>query len=158
MVWAYHSSNDANAGLSKHTATGILSGSYNLIMMAMLAMQPSLTTMGMQPPSSIQPSTTMITPTSSMDSGGPTTAPPSYASLESPDGFFKLQWTYDNNKLIFIVSCKTTGWCAVGFTTADGRSMVNYDIAVVGVASGAGNVDVSQSTRLFTVFSFGSSK
>ena len=70
----------------------------------------------------------------------------SYARLESPDGFFKLQWTYNNGKLIFKMTCKTTGWCAVGFTTtADGRNMVNYDIAVGGFASGAGYVDVSQS-------------
>ena len=42
------------------------------------------------------------------------------------------------------MTCKTTGWCAVGFTTtADGKDMVNYDIAVAGYASGAGYVDVS---------------
>ena len=39
---------------------------------------------------------------------------------------------------------KTTGWCAVGFTTtADGKNMVNYDIAVAGYASSAGYIDVS---------------
>ena len=42
------------------------------------------------------------------------------------------------------MTCKTTGWCAVGFTeTADGKNMVNYDIAVAGYASGAGYIDVS---------------
>ena len=68
----------------------------------------------------------------------------SYASLSSNDGNFKLQWTYNNSKLIFKMTCKTTGWCAVGFTTtAEGRNMVNYDIAVAGYASGAGYIDVS---------------
>ena len=71
--------------------------------------------------------------------------PPSYAMVSSPDGFFKLQWTYKNSKLIFKMTCKTTGWCAVGFTkTADGKGMVNYDIAVAGFASGAGYIDVSK--------------
>ena len=69
----------------------------------------------------------------------------SYASLESPDGSFKLQWTYNNSKLLFKMTCKTTGWCAVGFTkTADGKDMVNYDIAVAGYASGAGYIKVSR--------------
>lgn len=68
----------------------------------------------------------------------------SYANLSSLDGNFKIQWTYNNSKLIFKMTCKTTGWCAVGFTaTADGKNMVNYDIAVAGYASGAGYVDVS---------------
>jgi len=70
--------------------------------------------------------------------------PDSYASLSSGDGNFKLEWTYNNSKLIFKMTCKTTGWCAVGFTTtADGRNMVNYDIAVAGSASDVGYVDVS---------------
>ena len=73
----------------------------------------------------------------------------SYASLESPDGFFKLQWTYNNSKLLFKMTCKTTGWCAVGFTkTADGKNMVNYDIAVAGYASGAGYIKVSRHCML----------
>ena len=68
----------------------------------------------------------------------------SYASLSSDDGNFKLQWTYNNSKLFFKMTCKTTGWCAVGFTkTGDGKNMVNYDIAVAGFASGAGYIDVS---------------
>ena len=74
----------------------------------------------------------------------------SYASLSSDDGNFNLQWTYNNSKLIFKMTCKTTGWCAVGFTTtADGKGMVNYDIAVAGYASGAGYIDVS-CTFVFT--------
>ena len=68
----------------------------------------------------------------------------SYASLTSDDGKFNLQWTYNNSKLIFKMTCKTTGWCAVGFTkTADGKDMVNYDIAVAGYASSAGYINVS---------------
>ena len=177
VVYAYHTSSDANAGLPKHSVTGILSGKHNLISMAMLAMQPSATTATMQPssttatmqPSStteaMQPSSTaaamqlssgihasatVMRPTASMDSGRSTAKPPSYASLVSPDGFFKLQWTYSNSKLLFKMTCKTTGWCAVGFTkTADGMNMVNYDIAVAGYASGAGYVDVSKLSCFF---------
>ena len=68
----------------------------------------------------------------------------SYSSLSSDDGNFKLQWTYNNSKLIFKMICKTTGWCAVGFTTtADGKDMANYDIAVAGYASSEGYIDVS---------------
>ena len=68
----------------------------------------------------------------------------SYASLSSDDGNFKLQWTYNNSKLIFKMTCKTTGWCAVGFTTTDdGKNMLNYDIAVAGYASSRGYIDVS---------------
>ncbi|CAH3029134.1 unnamed protein product [Porites evermanni] len=59
-----------------------------------------------------------------------------HASFESGDGNFRLQWTYNNNTLFFNMTCKTTGWCAVGFTTsADGKRMKNYDIAVGGVTS-----------------------
>ena len=59
-----------------------------------------------------------------------------YASFESGDGNFRLQWTYNSNTLFFNMTCKTTGWCAVGFTTsADGKRMKNYDIAVGGVTS-----------------------
>jgi len=136
VVYAYHRSSDANTGLTvQHTSRGILDGRHNLIQMAISAMQPSHT----------QPSQTMMPSTSSMDSGGSTMKPPSYAVLSSPDGFFKLQWTYNNSKLIFKMTCKTTGWCAVGFTTTgDGRSMVNYDIAVAGYGSGAGYIDVSK--------------
>ena len=67
-----------------------------------------------------------------------------YASFNSPDENFKLQWTIDNDKLIFNMTCKTSGWCAVGFTTtANGRRMVNYDIALGGVASNTPYIDVS---------------
>ena len=68
----------------------------------------------------------------------------SYASLSSPDGFIKLQWTYNSGKLIFKMTCRATGWCAVGFTTtADGENMVNYDIAVAGYVGSIGYVAVS---------------
>ncbi|XP_020607036.1 uncharacterized protein LOC110045747 [Orbicella faveolata] len=71
----------------------------------------------------------------------------SYASLSSADENFKLQWTYNSSKFIFKMTCKTTGWCAVGFTTtADGRGMVDYDIAVAGYASSAGYIDDRWST------------
>lgn len=68
----------------------------------------------------------------------------SYASLSSPDGFIKLQWTYNSGKLIFKMTCRTTGWCAVGFTTtADGRNMKRYDIAVAGYVGTIGYIAVS---------------
>ena len=41
------------------------------------------------------------------------------------------------------MKCKTTGWCAVAFTTGDGTRMKNYDIALGGVASGTNYLDVS---------------
>ena len=46
-----------------------------------------------------------------------------YYTFDSGDENFKLQWAYNgDDKLIFNVSCKTTGWCAVGFTPiADGE-------------------------------------
>ena len=44
---------------------------------------------------------------------------------------------------MFTMKCKTTGWCAVAFTTEDGRGMRNYDIALGGVASGTNYLDVS---------------
>ena len=173
VVYAYHATIDAAGGIAnKHTNTGILSGKHNLILLAMSAKQPSSTVSGFQPsstvsgiqpsstvsgiqpsstvsgiqPSStasgIQPTQTVMPPTSSKV---PTMTPSSYAVLSSPDGFFKLQWTYKNSKLIFKMTCKTTGWCAVGFTTtADGKNMVKYDIAVGGFASGAGYIDVSK--------------
>ena len=68
----------------------------------------------------------------------------SYANLSSPDGFIKLQWTYNSGKLIFKMTCKTTGWCAVGFTTtADGKNMKYYDIAVAGYVGSIGYIVVS---------------
>ena len=57
-----------------------------------------------------------------------------YAVFNSPDGNFMLHWTYSNNKLVFNMTCKAAGWCAVGFTeNSGGRFMVNYDIAAGGV-------------------------
>ena len=41
------------------------------------------------------------------------------------------------------MKCKTTGWCAVAFTTGDGSGMRDYDIALGGVASGNNYLDVS---------------
>ena len=40
VVWAYHTSSDADSSLLQHTKTGILSGKHNLIKEAMSAMQP----------------------------------------------------------------------------------------------------------------------
>ena len=56
---------------------------------------------------------------------------------------FMLTWIYSNNKLMFTMKCKTTGWCAVAFTTGDGSGMKDYDIALGGVASGNNYLDVS---------------
>lgn len=148
VIFASKVSGDANNnGLSKHDKTKILDGRYNLIS---LAKEP--------PP---LPSTTAIQPSATMmsikESVAPTTpmAPPKYASVMSPDGSFKLEWTYSNSTLMFKMTCKTTGWCAVGFTTtADGKNMVNYDIAVTGYASGAGYVDVSQSAIFSSSINF----
>ena len=39
-----------------------------------------------------------------------------YATFSSGDGNFMLHWTYSNNKLVFNMTCKAIGWCAVGFT------------------------------------------
>ena len=54
-----------------------------------------------------------------------------------------LTWIYSKNKLSFTLRCKTTGWCAVAFTTGDGSGMKDYDIALGGVASGDNYLDVS---------------
>ena len=99
---------------------------------------------------SVAPTKESVTPTKesvapTKESMAPTTpmAPPKYASVMSPDGSFKLEWTYSNSKLMFKMTCKTIGWCAVGFTTTpDGRGMKNYDIAVAGFASNAGYIGV----------------
>ena len=54
--------------------------------------------------------------------------------------------------LIFNMTCKTTGWCAVAFTTnPGGRNMVNYDIALGGVASGLRYLDVSLCLQLMFI-------
>ena len=67
-----------------------------------------------------------------------------HASIDSGDGNFQLKWAYSNNMLIFKMTCKTTGWCAVAFTTNPaGRNMVKYDIAVGGVTSNTPYLDVS---------------
>ena len=59
-----------------------------------------------------------------------------YVTFSAGNGNFMLHWTYSNNKLLFNMTCKATGWCAVGFTeNPGGRSMVNYDIAAGGVSA-----------------------
>ena len=67
------------------------------------------------------------------------------AIFTAGNGNFMLRWSYSNNKLIFNMTCKATGWCAVGFTTnPGGRGMVNYDIAAGGVAAnGTSYLEVS---------------
>ena len=55
-----------------------------------------------------------------------------------------LTWIYSNNKLFFTLRCKTIGWCAVAFTTGDGKNMKDYDIALGGVASNGNYLDVSK--------------
>ena len=59
-----------------------------------------------------------------------------YALFSAGNGIFVLRWTYSNNKLVFNMTCKAAGWCAVGFTESPGgRGMVNYEIAAGGVAA-----------------------
>ena len=66
------------------------------------------------------------------------------AMFNSPDDNFMLHWTYSNNKLLFNMTCKATGWCAVGFTeNPGGGGMVNYDIAAGGVAANTAYLEVS---------------
>ena len=53
-----------------------------------------------------------------------------YVMCSAVNGNFMLHWTYSNNKPIFNMTCKATGYCAVAFTeTATGRNMEMYDIA-----------------------------
>ena len=66
-----------------------------------------------------------------------------YAMFNSPDDNFMLHWTYSNNKLLFNMTCKATGWCAVGFTeNPGGGGMVNYDIAAGGVDGNSSYLEV----------------
>ena len=59
-----------------------------------------------------------------------------YATFSAGNGNFMLHWAYSNNKLLFNMTCKATGWCAVGFTeNPGGGGMVNYDIAAGGVSA-----------------------
>lgn len=75
-----------------------------------------------------------------------------YATFNSPDNNFMMHWTYDGNKLMFNITCKTAGWCAVGFSeTATGAGMVDYDIVAGGVDNGP-YVAVSLSVYLFCTF------
>ena len=67
-----------------------------------------------------------------------------YAMFSAGNGNFMLHWTYMNNKLVFNMTCKATGWCAVGFTeTPGGGGMVGYDIAAGGVDGNTTYLQVS---------------
>ena len=67
-----------------------------------------------------------------------------YAMFSAGNGNFMLHWTYSNNKLLFNMTCKATGWCAVGFTeNPGGRGMINYDIAAGGVSANTPYLEVS---------------
>ena len=67
-----------------------------------------------------------------------------YATFSAGNGNFMLHWTYSNNKLLFNMTCKATGWCALGFTEiSSNRTMYSYDIAVGGVAAGSSYLRVS---------------
>ncbi|XP_073241699.1 DBH-like monooxygenase protein 1 homolog isoform X1 [Porites lutea] len=83
----------------------------------------------------------MVVPSSSTVS-----TPQSTATTVSFGDKFMLTWIYSNNKLFFKLRCKTTGWCAVAFTTGDGSGMKNYDIALGGVASNGNYLDDYWST------------
>ena len=53
-----------------------------------------------------------------------------YVMCSAVNGNFMLHWTYSNNKPIFNMTCKATGYCAVAFTEpATCRNMEMYDIA-----------------------------
>ena len=66
-----------------------------------------------------------------------------YAMFSAGNGNFVLHWTYMNNKLVFNMTCKATGWCAVGFTeNPGGGGMVNYDIAAGGVDGNSSYLEV----------------
>ena len=67
-----------------------------------------------------------------------------YATFSAGNGNFMLRWTYSNNKLVFNMTCKATGWCAVGFTeNPGGGGMINYDIAAGGVSANTSYLEVS---------------
>ena len=141
-MWGLHSAIDAHTGLSaKHVLKGRIGtpSKYNLIVEAMNAGMPttSVTTPVITPV--ITPVTTSVTNSE-------------YASVKAGD-YFVLQWTYRNNMLHFKMKCKGLGWCGVGFSTAgDGTAMINYDIAVGGVASNMGYLYVSLSTIMTLYF------
>ena len=66
-----------------------------------------------------------------------------YAMFSAGNDNFMLHWTYSNNKLVFNMTCKATGWCAVGFTeNPGGGGMVNYDIAAGGVDGNSSYLEV----------------
>ena len=75
-----------------------------------------------------------------------------YATFSSSDGNFMLHWAYSNNKLLFNMTCKAVGWCAVGFTTnSGGGGMVNYDIAAGGVNSASNSSYLEVGLYIVTV-------
>ena len=75
-----------------------------------------------------------------------------YAVFNSPDGNFMLHWAYSNNKLVFNMTCKAAGWCAVGFTTnPGGGGMVSYDIAAGGFNSASNSSYLEVSLYIATV-------
>ena len=66
-------------------------------------------------------------------------------SISSPNNKFMMSWMYNGTKLVVNSTCQTMGWCAVGFTTtADGKGMVNYDIALGGVKENMTYLNVSE--------------
>ena len=66
------------------------------------------------------------------------------AMFSAGNGNFMLHWTFSNNKLLFNMTCKAVGWCAVGFTeNPGGGGMVNYDIAAGGVSANTSYLEVS---------------
>ena len=138
-MWGLHSSQDADAGIAgkKHTLKNRITPKHNLIMEAMNAGMSTMSIITSVPVTSAAKSPYTVHAQMMMN----------YASVKDGDNF-ELHWTYRNNMLHFKMKCKGLGWCAVGFSTApgDGSSMRDYDIAVGGVASNMGYLNVSLST------------
>ncbi|CAH3117049.1 unnamed protein product [Porites lobata] len=131
IVWAMQNM-DATSGSStlgpqhggaSSNMRGISPEKHNLITEAMAAAITPTTTIMMMPSTSVV-----------------STPQPTGMTVSAGDDFM-LTWMYSNNKLMFTMKCKTTGWCAVAFTTGDGSGMKNYDIALGGVASGTNYLD-----------------
>ena len=75
-----------------------------------------------------------------------------YATFSAGNGNFMLHWAYSNNKLVFNMTCKAAGWCAVGFTTnPGGGGMVSYDIAAGGFNSASNSSYLEVSLYIVTV-------
>ncbi|CAH3117058.1 unnamed protein product [Porites lobata] len=169
IAWAMHSSMDGKDDISRHTDRELLPTKYILVP-AKIAFSSGITptTSTMMVPSSSIGLTPQSTDPNDNDS---VTSDPSKISNVLNDHFasvgpklanklqtfssattvsfgdkFMLTWIYSNNKLSFTLRCKTTGWCAVAFTTGDGSGMQDYDIALGGVASGDNYLDDYWST------------